>query len=195
MRTVGLTGGIGAGKSTVASMLEARGALVIDADVVARQVVMPGTPAHAALLERFGTVDRGELAAIVFDDPAALADLNSIVHPAVGAAVDELLASPATRARAVVVLEVPLLVEVGWDKGDVVLVVDCPEHVAVARVVAARGMSEDAVRRRMAAQATRDERLARADYVVENAGTLDDLAAEVAALWPKLAGGVVAGGS
>ncbi|HUQ63135.1 MAG TPA: dephospho-CoA kinase [Acidimicrobiales bacterium] len=195
--TVGLTGGIGSGKSTVATMLAEHGALVIDADSVAREVVLPGTPAHGAISSRFGpsvigadgSVDRAALARVVFDDPAALADLNAIVHPAVGAAVDERLRVIAeTDPDAVVVLEVPLLVETGWDKGDVVVVVDCPEEVAVRRLVAGRGMTDSDARRRVAAQATREERVARADWVVVNDGSLEEVKRKVDALWPKLPG-------
>jgi dephospho-CoA kinase len=194
--TVGLTGGIGSGKSTVAAMMSEHGAVVIDADAVAREVVLPGTAAYAAIRARFGDgvlaadglIDRAALAGVVFDDPSALRDLNGIVHPAVGAAVDARLA--ALRATGpegqVVVYEVPLLVEVGWDKGDVVVVVDCPEDVAIRRLVEGRGMTEPEARRRVAAQATRGERLARADHVIVNAGTLADLRRAVDALWPTL---------
>jgi dephospho-CoA kinase len=168
-------------------MLAEHGALVIDADAVAREVVLPGTSAFSAICARFATADRSELAEIVFSDPGARRDLNAIVHPAVGAAVDSRLAAlAATDPDGVVILEVPLLVETDWQKGDLVVVVDCPEDVAVRRLVAGRGMSEDDARRRVAAQATRAERLARADRVVTNEGGLDDLRRAVDALWPDL---------
>ena len=193
MILVGLTGGIGSGKSTVSAMLASRGALVIDADQVAREVVEPGAPAHQAVIDRFGpgvvrpdgTLDRAGLASLVFDDPAARADLNAIVHPAVGAAMAERVRQEAGSGR-VVVLDIPLLVEsANPDRPAMaaVIVVDCPTEVALRRLVEGRGMSEDQVRARMAAQASREARLARADYVVDNSGALDDLAPEVDRCW------------
>lgn len=186
---VGLTGGIGSGKSTAAAMLADLGAVVIDADAVAREVVAPGGQARDAVMSRFGTTDRAELAAIVFtDDPSARADLEAIVHPAVGERVDA-LAAPHLAAGRVVVLEVPLLVEAGWDvRVDKVVVVDCDEEVAVERL-RHRGMEEGDARRRMAAQASRADRLVRADHVVDNGGSLADLKAAVSRLWPHLAPG------
>lgn len=203
MLTVGLTGGIGSGKSTVAAMLGEHGAVVIDADAVAREVVSPGTPGNLAISARFGpevmaedgSVDRAALARVVFDDDEARRDLNAIVHPAVGAAVAERLADESAQGNdRVVVMEVPLLVESGWDKGEVVVVVDCPEDVAVQRVVEQRSMSAEDVRRRIAAQATREERLARADHVILNDDSLDDLREQVDALWDTLRR-IVSGGS
>jgi dephospho-CoA kinase len=164
-------------------MLAEHGALVIDADAVAREVVLPGTSAFLAISARFGTVDRAELAEIVFADAGALRDLNAIVHPEVGAAVDARLAELAlSDPDRVVVLEVPLLVETGWQKGDLVVVVDCPEDVAIRRLVSGQGMTDSDARRRVAAQATRADRLARAAYVIVNDGSLDDLRREVDAL-------------
>lgn len=183
---VGLTGGIGAGKSTVAAALGRRGALVIDADEVARAVVAPGGAAHDAVVGRFGTVDRSALAGLVFADAGARSDLNAIVHPAVAGAIRQRLAADAGSHR-VVVLEVPLLVEAGWT-ADVVVVVDCREDLAVERLVSARRMSEADVRARMAAQTSRAARLAVADHVIVNGGSVDELEDAVAALWPKLSG-------
>lgn len=184
MIVVGLTGGIGAGKSTVAAMLAERGAVIVDTDLVAREVVAPGGPAHDAVLGRFGTLDRSRLADIVFSDQEALADLNAIVHPAVRAAVADRLAAAEPDGDPVVVLVVPLLVESGSDYPTAgVLVVDCPENVAVRRVVDGRGMAEADVRRRLAAQATRDQRLAAADHVVVNDGDLGGLDEQVDTAW------------
>ena len=199
MVVVGLTGAIGSGKSTVSAMLAARGAVVVDADLLARQAVEPGGPAHPAVVERFGpavlaedgTVDRRALADVVFADPAALADLNAIVHPAVASAVAERLAAEAEGdGDKVVVLDVPLLVE----SAEVVpalagvVVVDCPPELAVRRLVERRGMAEADVRARMAAQASREERLARADVVIDNSRDLDHLAAEVDRAWAWIEG-------
>jgi len=187
MLVVGLTGGIGSGKSTVSTLLAERGALVIDSDSVAREVVAPGGPAHDALVARFGpalAVDRRALAELVFSEPAALADLNAIVHPAVREEVSRRLEELRDGGAAVVVLAVPLLVETGgaYDV-DGVIVVDCPEEVAVGRLVRQRGMDEADVRRRMAAQASREQRTAAADVVIYNDGPLEDLAAQVDETW------------
>jgi dephospho-CoA kinase len=189
MLVIGLTGGIGSGKSTVSRLLAARGAVIVDADVIAREVVEPGGPAYDALVERFGAdvlgedgaVDRPALADIVFSDAAALADLNGIVHPAVGAVIAERLAEEAPTDH-VVVLDVPLLVESGRSNAAAVIVVDCPEEEAVRRAVA-RGLPEDDVRRRMAAQASRDDRLAKADFVIDNAGPRDALDPQIDKAW------------
>ena len=192
MLVVGLTGGIGSGKSTVSAMLAGRGAVVVDADVISRQVVEPGAPAYRAVVERFGpevvradgTLDRGRLAEIVFADDGARADLNAIVHPAVAAAMDERMATEAHTDH-VVVLEVPLLVESQSGRPHLagVIVVDAPEATAVGRLVERRGMTEDDARARLAAQASREERLARADFVIDNTGDLDHLAGEVERCW------------
>jgi dephospho-CoA kinase len=189
MLVVGLTGGIGAGKSTFARLLAGRGAVVLDADVYAREVVEPGGPAYQALVDRFGPdvllpdghVDRPALAAIVFSDPAALADLNGIVHPAVGAVIAERLAEEAPTDH-VVVLDVPLLVESGRSNTAGTIVVDCPPEEALRRAVA-RGLPEDDVRRRMANQVSREERLAKADLVVDNSGPESALPAEIDKAW------------
>jgi len=187
---MGLTGGIGSGKSTVAHLFGERGAVVIDADDVARQVVAPDGPAHAAVVDRFGpavvspdgSIDRPALAAVVFGDEASLADLNAIVHPAVADVMARRLSEGDGPDR-VVVAVVPLLVEVDWQMADAVVVVDCATEVALARLVEGRGMTEDEVRRRMAAQATRAERRARADRVIVNDGSWDDLHRQVDDTW------------
>lgn len=201
MLVAGLTGGIGSGKSTVAALLAERGAVVVDADRLARDAVEVGTPGHRAVVERFGagvvaadgSIDRAALAALVFDDPAALADLNAIVHPivrdAIAARVAELEGTDAT-----VVLEIPLLVESTTPEGggpgrsygaSTVIVVDCPEDIALRRLVD-RGMDETDARRRMAAQASRADRLAVADVVVDNSGTPAELARRVDEMWAHL---------
>ncbi|MDA8309921.1 MAG: dephospho-CoA kinase [Actinomycetota bacterium] len=213
---VGLTGGIGSGKSTVADLLAARGAAVVDADVIAREVVAPGAAAYDAVVARFGreilaadaTVERAALAARVFGDPDALADLNAITHPAIGAALLERLDSlerlPAAERPVVAVAVIPLLRRAHVDALalSAVVVVDCPTEVAVRRLVEARGMDEADARARVAAQASREERLALADYVVDNGSGPEHLAAEVDALWgwlkglvapDRLAGGAAAG--
>ncbi|MEA2684969.1 MAG: dephospho-CoA kinase [Actinomycetota bacterium] len=187
MLVVGLTGGIGSGKSTVSAMLAERGALVVDTDIVARQVVAPGGPAHDALVRRFGpalAADRRALAGVVFSDPEALADLNAIVHPAVREEVGRRLAELRSREADVVVLAVPLLVETGgtYDVA-AVIVVDCPEDIAVARLVERRGMDEADVRRRMAAQASREQRTEAADVIIHNEGSLADLESQVDETW------------
>lgn len=196
MLVIGLTGGIGSGKSTVSALLAAKGAVVVDADVIVREVQQPGTPVFAAMVERFGpgivaadgTLDRAAVADLVFGDGEALADLNAIVHPAVGAEIARRMEALAPTDE-VVVLDVPLLVE-SKNAYPVagLLVVDVDPEVAVRRLVEHRGMREDDVRARMARQAGRAERLARADRVVDNSGTLDDLAAQVDAAWKWIEG-------
>ena len=194
MLVVGLTGGIGSGKSTVARLLAERGAVIVDADALAREVVAPGGPAHDALLERFGpalvkadgALDRAALASLVFGDEAARGDLNGIVHPEVAKAVMERVAAAgAADPAAVVVLDIPLLAEVGRDRYPVagVVVVDAPIEAAVARLVANRGFAEEDARARVAAQATREERRAVADVVLDNSGDLDHLRSEVERAW------------
>jgi dephospho-CoA kinase len=186
---IGLTGGIGSGKSTVAALLAERGAAVVDADDLAHEVMEPGEPAYAAVVERFGSavvagdgrVDRRALAGVVFADDAARADLEAIVHPAVSVAMSARIAE-AGKTHQVVVAVVPLLVEAGWEIGDAVVVVDCPEDIAVSRLVDERGMDPADARRRVAAQATREQRLARADHVIRNDGSLADLRRQVDAL-------------
>jgi dephospho-CoA kinase len=196
MVVVGLTGGIGSGKSTVGQLLVARGAAVVDADVLAREAVAPGTPGLAAVVSRFGpgvlaadgSLDRRTMADVVFSDRVALDDLNAIVHPPVRAAIEARLAAlDEAGSDGVVVLEIPLLVESGRSYGaSMIVVVDCPEDVAVRRLVAGRGMEEADVRRRIAAQASRADRLAAADLVIDNGGSPQQLAAEVDRVWGLL---------
>jgi len=195
MLVVGLTGGIGSGKSTVSTRLAAAGAVVVDADAITREVQQPGTEVFDAMVERFGpgivgpdgALDRPAVADIVFGDPEALRDLNAIVHPAVGAEIVRRMTELAD-SDSVVVLDVPLMVE-SKNAYPVagLLVVDIDPEVAVRRLVEQRGMREADVRARMTRQATREERLARADFVIHNDGTLDDLATQVDAAWEWIA--------
>lgn len=190
MIAIGLTGGIGTGKSTVADLMADRGAVVIDADRLAREVVEVGEPAYRAVVERFGgavladdrSIDRPALARIVFADPVARADLEAIVHPAVGAAMLERVAAEAG-GDGLVVLDIPLLAEGGGRRPGTAgtVVVDAPGELALARVVSGRGMDPEEVRRRMAAQSTREERLAIADLVIDNSGPVADLVPQVEA--------------
>lgn len=190
MLAIGLTGGIGSGKSSVSGLLSERGAVIIDADLIAREVVAPGQPALDELVARFGpsiigpdgALDRPKLASIAFKDPAALADLNAITHPAVGAEIARRLAEEHDSDH-VVVLDIPLLVESGRDNVVGLLVVDCPVDVALERLVELRGMDREDAARRIAAQASRDERLARADFVIDNSGDLDALRTQVERAW------------
>ena len=193
MLRVGLTGGIGAGKGEVARRLAGYGALVIDADQVAREVVAPGTPGLDEVVAAFGSrvlrpdgsLDRGLLGEIVFADTALRGKLNAIVHPLVGERMREI--EETAGAQDVVVHEIPLLAENGLAGAfDVVVVVDAPPEVQVERVVSSRGMTRSHALARMSAQATRDERLAVATTVVDNSGSLDDLDDRVAALWAEL---------
>ena len=193
MLRVGLTGGIGAGKGEVARRLAGYGALVIDADQVAREVVAPGTPGLDEVVAAFGTrvlrpdgsLDRALLGEIVFSDAALRGKLNAIVHPLVGERMREI--EETAGVQDVVVHEIPLLAENGLASAfDVVVVVDAPPEVQVERVVSSRGMTRSHALARMSAQATRDERLAVATTVVDNSGSLDDLDDRVAALWAEL---------
>lgn len=192
---VGLTGGIGAGKSTVAAMLAERGAIVLDADVAAREVVAPGTDGAAAVAAQFGarvlaedgSLDRAALAAVVFADPGRRAALNAIIHPR----VREWMARRAGQAPAgsVVVQDIPLLVENDLGKlFDLVVVVDADDETRVARLTGERGMAPDEARARIAAQAPRETRLAAADVVIDNSGARVALGAQVDALWSRIAG-------
>jgi dephospho-CoA kinase len=196
MVVVGLTGGIGSGKSTVAALLADRGAVVVDADRLAREAVAVGTPGYLAVVDRFGpgvvapdgNLDRRALAGMVFSDPRALADLNAIVHPPVRAAIAQRVGDLAG-TDTVVVLEIPLLVESGRSYGEsAVIVVDCPEDVAVRRLIDGRGMDEADARGRIAAQAPRADRLAAADLVLDNSGPVDALEREVNRAWVWIKG-------
>jgi dephospho-CoA kinase len=188
---IGLTGGIGSGKSTVARLLAERGAHVVDADVLAREVVEPGTPGLAAVVDAFGdrvlapdgALDRPALAAVVFGDPDARARLDGIVHPLVRARAAERIA--ALPADAVVVQDIPLLVETGQAGSfDLVLVVEAEIGTRVARLEA-RGLTEADARARIVAQATDDERRAVADVVLDNSGTVEALAEQVDRFWSE----------
>ncbi|WP_369137769.1 dephospho-CoA kinase [Modestobacter versicolor] len=189
MLRIGLTGGIGSGKSTVAALLAERGALVVDADRIAREVVEPGTPGLAAVVAEFGdsvltaegALDRPALASVVFGDPAARARLDAVVHPLVRARAAELVA--AAPADAVVVQDVPLLVETGQAGSyDLVLVVETEPATRVARLVD-RGLSADDARARIASQATDEQRRAVADVVLRNDGDRAALATAVERFW------------
>ncbi|MCD7437728.1 dephospho-CoA kinase [Streptomyces lincolnensis] len=193
MLKVGLTGGIGAGKSEVSRLLVECGAVLIDADRIAREVVAPGTPGLAAVVDAFGTevltadggLDRPKLGSIVFADADKLAVLNSIVHPLVGARSREL--ESAAAEDAVVVHDVPLLTENGLAPlYDVVVVVDASPETQLDRLVRLRGMTEQDARARMAAQATRDKRREIADIVVDNDVPLDELRRRVRDVWDEL---------
>ncbi len=190
---VGLTGGIGAGKSTVSSALAELGAVVIDADRITRQVQAPGQPVFEAMVERFGpaivaadgALDRQAVADIVFTDARALADLNAIVHPAVGAEMARQLEAEAADDH-VVVLDIPLLVESGRDDLAALVVVDADPEIAVERLVAQRGFPEADARARIARQASRQERLDKADFVIHNDGDRSGLAPQIEACWTWL---------
>ncbi|MGD9702475.1 MAG: dephospho-CoA kinase [Acidimicrobiia bacterium] len=193
MILVGLTGGIGAGKSTVSARLAERGAVIIDADAIAREVQQPGSPVLAAMAERFGdgviaadgSLDRGAVAAIVFSDPEALGDLNRIVHPAIGREVNRRIEEQLA-ADHVVVLDIPLLAENPRAGLAATIVVDVPVDTAVDRLVRSRGMDEADARARIGHQATREERLAGADRVIDNSGPPGALDAQVDELWAWL---------
>jgi len=193
----GLTGGIGSGKSEVARRLAAHGAVIIDADVAARAVVALGTPGLARVAEAFGAgvlgpdggLDRDRLGAIVFRDPTSRETLNAIVHPLVGEwmRAAERAAVAAARADLIVVHDVPLLAENGRAGDfDLVIVVDVPPDLQLERLVSQRGMTPERARARMAAQASRERRLAVADLVIDNSGSLEDLDRRVAAVWADL---------
>lgn len=200
MLKVGLTGGIGAGKSEVSRLLSSYGAVIVDADKIAREVVEPGTPGLAAVVAAFGpdiltpegTLDRPRLGSIVFSDAERLATLNGIVHPLVGARSAELEA--AAGPDAVVVHDVPLLTENGLAPlYHVVVVVDASPKTQLDRLVRLRGMTESEARARMAAQATREERRAVADLIIDNDGPLEDLEPQVREVWARLTERAAAG--
>ncbi|MBX3314764.1 MAG: dephospho-CoA kinase [Actinobacteria bacterium] len=190
MLLVGLTGGIGSGKSTVSDLLGAKGARVIDADKIVREVQSPGTPVFDGMVERFGpgivaadgTLDRQAVADIVFNDAEALAALNALVHPAVGSEIARRL-EEAAATDDVVILDVPLLVESGRDDLVALLVVDVDPELAIARLIEHREFREDDARARIALQASREERRAHADRVIDNSGTLADLERQVDEAW------------
>jgi len=197
---VGLTGGIGSGKSTVARLLEKRGAVVFDADLLAREAVEPGTPGHAAVIERFGAdvlapggeLDREALASIVFADPSARRDLEEIVHPEVRRLFAE--GSEAYRdTDRVVVFSAPLLVETGMHTAfEILVVVSATVATQIERLMRQRGMSESSIRARIEAQAPLEDKAAVADFLVDNEGTLDELESQVDRVWNDLSARPVA---
>lgn len=193
MILVGLTGGIGAGKSTVSSMLAARGAVIVDADKIARDLQAPGMPLLAEMAERFGadiiredgSLDRAAVAAIVFNDKDALADLNGIVHPAMQHEIQRQIDAHADSDR-LVVLDFPLLGENPREGLMATIVVDIPVDVAVQRLVDQRGMDEADAQARIASQISREQRLERATHVLDNSGDHASLERQVDALWAEL---------
>jgi dephospho-CoA kinase len=195
VKLVALTGGIGSGKSSVSARLAARGARIIDADAVVRQLQQPGQPVFAQMVERWGEgivatdggLDRAAVAELVFADRAELEALNAIVHPAVRAEM-RVQAEAAAPSAGVVVLDVPLLAEDGAGRrgASAVIVVDCPTDVAIDRLVRFRGFARDDAEARVAAQASRDQRLVMADFVIDNSGDVAQLEAEVNCCWDWL---------
>lgn len=196
MVRVGLTGGIASGKSVVAAELAARGAIIIDADVLAREVVEPGTPALAAIVDRFGAqvlsdgrLDRERLAQIVFADPLARRDLERIVHPAVRTRAAEL--ERAAGAAAIVVHVIPLLVETGQQEDfDLVVTVDVDHETQIKRLMARNGYTRAEAESRIAAQASREDRRIAADVVLGNTGSVTQLREQIDALWAELSSAV-----
>ena|SRR5579872_5814578 len=195
MLRVAVTGGIGSGKSEVTERLEARGAVVIDADVAARAVVEPGTQgfeqviANFDILDRSGQIDRERLASIVFSDPARRQVLNAILHPLIRDWMreQELVALKSRGQNAIVLHAIPLLAESGSREGyDVVIVVDVPPDLQVARLVASGRMGQGPARARMKTQATREERLAIADIVIDNSSSLAALDKRLDEVWAEL---------
>jgi len=190
---VGLTGGIGSGKSTISSLLEGKGAIIIDADAIVREVQLPGSPVLTELAEKFGSnvlapdgsLDRQAVANIVFTDPDALKALNAIVHPAVGKEMNRRMIEQRTTDH-VVVLDIPLLTENPREGLQGKIVVDVPVEVQVVRLVKYRGFDEADARARISRQATREQRLATADFVVDNSGVLADLLPQMDKLWQWL---------
>ena len=198
MRLIGLTGGIATGKSTVARLLAARGAEIVDADVLAREVVEPGSPALAEIAAGFGdsvltpegALDRGALGAVVFADPAQRRRLEAITHPRIAALMGERIAAGLASEAPLVVADIPLLFEgdrVGLVQG--VLLVDCPEEVQLRRLMLRDGIDEAAARARVAAQMPLAEKRRRATWVIDNSGTPEETAARVASWWERWVGG------
>jgi dephospho-CoA kinase len=195
VRLIGLTGGIGSGKSSVSAALARRGARIIDADAIVRELQSPGTVVFAEMVDRFGpgivaedgSLDRQAVADIVFSDEQALADLGLIVHPRVHEEIERRVAD-AEGTDDVVVLDIPLLDRSGWPGLLGTVVVDLDPEVAIARLVEHRGFTEADARARIAAQIERSDRLELADFVVDNGGTLADLEVQVDRLWAWIAG-------
>jgi dephospho-CoA kinase len=190
VRLIGLTGGIGSGKSTVSAALAGRGAVVVDADAIVRELQEPGTVVYEEMVERFGpgilapdgALDRAAVAEIVFHDKDALAALNAIVHPRVFEAIEARVAEQRGTAN-VVVLDIPLLGTPGWPGLQGRIVVDLDPEVAIDRLVADRGFTETDARARIANQMSREDRLATADYVVDNEGSMLELEVEIEEAW------------
>jgi len=202
MILIGLTGGIGSGKSTVSSLLAKHGAVIIDADAITRELQVPGAPLLTVLADRFGqhiigsdgALIREELAKIAFGDPEALKDLNKIVHPAVAKEMDRRMKEadkspwwsrllPALKKHKVVILDIPLLAENPRKGLCGVIVVDVPVEIAISRLVEFRNMKEDDAKARIAKQASRDDRLKIADQVIDNSGDMEMLSKQVDAVW------------
>lgn len=191
MWKIGVTGGIGSGKSTVSQRLQDLGAVIIDADKVAREIVEPGQPAleeldaaFAGVLNEDGTLNRAELARQAFATPEATQKLNSITHPRIRERTNALFAQAEQAGEDVVVYDMPLLIENGeTSRVDHVLVVDAPDEVRVRRLVESRGLDESDAKARIKAQIDRDSRLAAADTVLDNGGTVDELLAQVDQFW------------
>jgi dephospho-CoA kinase len=197
MLLVGLTGGIGSGKSTVAAGFAERGAAVIDADAISREILEPGGAAYQDVIDRFGAgivtpsgaIDRPALAALVFNDPDALADLNGLTHPAIGRVMAERMAAAAA-SHEIVVLDIPLLNIATKDRFTfgAVVVVDAPEDLAVERLVAYRGFTEEDARARVAAQISREDRRSLADLVIDNGAERAALESEIDRAWKWIEG-------
>ena len=193
MILVGLTGGIGSGKSTVSTLLAERGAVIVDADAIVRDVQRPGSPVLAEMAEAFGPqvltaageLDRAAVAAVVFSDPEALTRLNKMVHPAVGREMNKRITEQRDTDN-VVVLDIPLLTENPREGLQGRIVVDVPVETQVERLVASRGFDEADARARIAKQATREQRLEAADFVVDNSGDLEALTPQIDRLWAWL---------
>ena len=193
MILVGLTGGIGSGKSTVSALLAEHGAVIVDADVLVRELQAPGSPVLERMTERFGrdiirddgSLDRAALAGIVFNDKSALKALNDIVHPALGAEIARRV-DVARTTNDIVVLDLPLLAERPRDDLGATVVVDAPVETAIERLAASRGMDRDDAMARISNQVSREQRLAIATHVIDNSGDLDALRGQVDALWEQL---------
>lgn len=197
MLLVGLTGGIGSGKSTVSALLAERGAVIVDADRIARELQAPGSPLLDRMVDRFGahivradgSLDRAAVAAVVFGESdtarAALADLNAITHPAIQTEIRRQISAQACRDH-IVVLDFPLLTENPRDDLAATIVVDIDPETAVDRLVTYRGMDENDARNRIASQVSRAERLARATHVIDNTGNIEELRSQVDDLWAAL---------